>query len=765
MATEIDILQLPTAEVIQAAQTAAVDAAAGAETARADAVAAAELAAQSSALDEDGKLKVSAIPEYLEEASLSNTIGSAVGDAVEPLSEVIEGKLAESAAVLVRKDTSQAVADRSRSAGLARIAFDDTAQLAEFWAASTGWVNGSALLPGGGRAFGNGGSLGASRAFDLTGVSRARIVSTINVVSGTSSGIVAVGLLAAAAGSAPSAGNLRAVGVDTSTNRPIYWGGVAGEIPEELSATALAAGVWTITIEVGPTMVGYTLANSDRSVEYRRQAARPNLIGGVTVWQTDTRGSAGASVGPVGARKSLATVKPAQDVEQVVTTSSLWAEAWADVAAWVPSTALQVSSGRAYYSGSGAVGASRAVTLGTSETALLTTNLRTVAASGGAGLAIVGMTTAATPGTAPNAATLRGIGVETNSGRLVWWGGVSGQNPEYLTATAGAVGDWSVTVAVGLSSIVFTITSPDGSTSYSRTIARGAFANIAVWNTDPRTLTGTSVGTLAVTKTTGYLNSVKAEPGTPTSLFGVSGGVSGMVRQRIVLPANYDSRRPTPLVIYMHGLGGDVTAPFVGSAKNFETAVVNAGYIFAACDAFSMTHFGMEAAIQEILRVYRNIRDNCNIGPVILMGESMGGLVSLNLLGRRLIPGVSAYVGIYPLTSLEVAYATSAGWASQIRTNYGIAADGSDYATKTAGYSPILRDPTDYLGVPMRFYASPGDTLVSKAANTDAFAARVAGVVPETTVIATTGDHGDGSNFTAAMQADLLAFLARNGGI
>jgi hypothetical protein len=56
-----------------------------AQQAAINAVAAAELAAQSSALDEDGKLKVSAIPEYLEEASLSNTIGTEIETVVGPI--------------------------------------------------------------------------------------------------------------------------------------------------------------------------------------------------------------------------------------------------------------------------------------------------------------------------------------------------------------------------------------------------------------------------------------------------------------------------------------------------------------------------------------------------------------------------------------------------------------------------------------------------------------------------------------------------------
>jgi hypothetical protein len=58
----------------------------------------------------------------------------------------------------------------------------------------------------------------------------------------------------------------------------------------------------------------------------------------------------------------------------------------------------------------------------------------------------------------------------------------------------------------------------------------------------------------------------------------------------------------------------------------------------------------------------------------------------------------------------------------------------------------------------MRFYASGSDTVVGKAQNTDVTKAIVNTYCRESTVIATTGNHGDPSNF---VPSEYVAFAAR----
>jgi hypothetical protein len=58
----------------------------------------------------------------------------------------------------------------------------------------------------------------------------------------------------------------------------------------------------------------------------------------------------------------------------------------------------------------------------------------------------------------------------------------------------------------------------------------------------------------------------------------------------------------------------------------------------------------------------------------------------------------------------------------------------------------------------MRFYASPDDTSVSKAQNSDAMATLVGAYAAENDVVACTGNHGDASHFQSA---DLRDFFTR----
>ncbi len=73
-------------------------------------------------------------------------------------------------------------------------------------------------------------------------------------------------------------------------------------------------------------------------------------------------------------------------------------------------------------------------------------------------------------------------------------------------------------------------------------------------------------------------------------------------------------------------------------------------------------------------------------------------------------------------------------------------------------HNALLVPAAAYTGIPMRFYASYSDTVVNRTANTDAFVTHVSAVVPESTVITCTGDHGDPSHF---QPSDVSAFLAR----
>jgi hypothetical protein len=56
---------------------------------------------------------------------------------------------------------------------------------------------------------------------------------------------------------------------------------------------------------------------------------------------------------------------------------------------------------------------------------------------------------------------------------------------------------------------------------------------------------------------------------------------------------------------------------------------------------------------------------------------------------------------------------------ASIKTAYGIASDGSDYATKTAGFDPVLKRPDEFIGIPQLWLSASDDTIVPPTENQD----------------------------------------------
>lgn len=187
---------------------------------------------------------------------------------------------------------------------------------------------------------------------------------------------------------------------------------------------------------------------------------------------------------------------------------------------------------------------------------------------------------------------------------------------------------------------------------------------------------------------------------TPTS------GQSG----RLTLPATYTDATPLVLAICFEGVGDqglDVRTQYAG--------IQDSGVVWARC-TFHGDSYGSPQAMADARALYLQACEVLPIGGVILVGNSMGGIAALNALTPGTIPGV---LGVYltdPTFDLRQRYDN--GRASEIRAAYGIAADGSDYAAKTAGYDPALRSPADFKGVPIWSTYSTLDTSVPASSHT-----------------------------------------------
>jgi len=225
------------------------------------------------------------------------------------------------------------------------------------------------------------------------------------------------------------------------------------------------------------------------------------------------------------------------------------------------------------------------------------------------------------------------------------------------------------------------------------------------------------------------------------------------------LPANYDPRRPMPLLIFFHqSITGFEWSPWSEPRMQPLTkAFTDAGYaVLGIRDNYD--RYGNQTSIDCHLEALKYIQGLYPIGQIFFWGASMGTLTMWNALSHRKWPTPAAVAGVGGAYNLRYVYDLPS-YTAAVAAQYGIAGDGSDYAQKTAGYDPILTDPFKFRGVPCRFYTAADDT-VQPMAGQYAMANLVAPYCPEAEVVVASSPSGHlGANQYNA--ADLLAFFGR----
>lgn len=227
---------------------------------------------------------------------------------------------------------------------------------------------------------------------------------------------------------------------------------------------------------------------------------------------------------------------------------------------------------------------------------------------------------------------------------------------------------------------------------------------------------------------------------------------------KILIPDNYVSSA----VVYHHG-AGETAASL--TSDTLKQGVVNRllsdGYLVASSDAAG-ENWGNQAGLDAYAALQSYLATNYAPTKMAIFSQSMGGCTGLQTFAAG---GYVAWFGIFPVCSLSSMFASNAGtYAGAIRAAFGIASDGSDYASKTSGHDPALLSSAAFSRLPMRFWASASDTVVAKTMNTDAMKTLVAGSKAESEVVVCSGDHGDTSHFSPQGVSDFLAraFVARS---
>lgn len=223
----------------------------------------------------------------------------------------------------------------------------------------------------------------------------------------------------------------------------------------------------------------------------------------------------------------------------------------------------------------------------------------------------------------------------------------------------------------------------------------------------------------------------------------------------LAIPSN---ATPT-LMLCAHGFNGSEQTINTTQMVATRDSMLASGVTLLASNATG-NGWGNDASINALVAAWQWARTNLRTAATILHGQSMGGLIMANIVSRGLITDAICFVSIDGALNLDAVYKSSTTYAASIRTAYGIAADGSDYATKTAGHDPCLMSSSLFARWRIFLSASTADTSVSKVNNTDVFATRL-GAQPKV-LLQYTGNQEHvfpGNYFPAEVQAFANAAL------
>lgn len=195
------------------------------------------------------------------------------------------------------------------------------------------------------------------------------------------------------------------------------------------------------------------------------------------------------------------------------------------------------------------------------------------------------------------------------------------------------------------------------------------------------------------------------------------------------------------VVLYVHGSGETADTSFADPGKQEILArLLDAGYALAASDAHG-NNWGNPASERDYVALVAALRGR-GLRDVYVLALSMGGFNGLQLLDR--IP-VRAWAGIFVACDLRSIDALGQ-YSGDIRAAYGLG-EGEPMQQATRGRSPVAVRPRR--GLPMRFWASPRDTVVPKASNTDACARQARRRGARVEVTTAQGEHTDPSHYDA----------------
>jgi len=443
-----------------------------------------------------------------------------------------------------------------------------------------------------------------------------------------------------------------------------------------------------------------------------------------------------------------------------------FAEGWADLANWTKGTQGWRVQNNRMFAGATTGGGSNgnyAISLGAGEVLRWDVPFTLVGSS--VGVLAIGFSSDA-PVSGVAVAPANGISSCSYGIQFTLAGGfgiqqINSGNPTGLFGGLPPPGNYKLTLIVDENWITGCIYNTDtGVEGWYWRKARGSIVinNLYLYNGDSTGLAGSSIGPCSARKGGLQLAIAGAYGSSRFSQYTTSDATTA-VGYHIWAPDNYDARKSYTLAVMFHGDTSDENF-FQGST--LQKGLVDAGFFAAACGiSANKRTWGSQASIDEYVKLVQYMQAKYNIGKIVFVAASMGGIESLNVLAQRKI-AVAAWVGLAPTANLDRAYKTT--WKAPIDTSYGITGTGqATYTLKTEGYDPLLQpDGSAFQSVPMMIVAPTDDTLVPRQYNTDPLIAKCTGYAPEIFDIpGITGGHSFDSSPYVSQIVDFLNRYSR----
>lgn len=145
------------------------------------------------------------------------------------------------------------------------------------------------------------------------------------------------------------------------------------------------------------------------------------------------------------------------------------------------------------------------------------------------------------------------------------------------------------------------------------------------------------------------------------------------------------------------------------------------------------------------------------VSRAVNLGQSMGGCAGQALIADNRVPTKQGFFGIYPVCDQKAVHDSPGTFAAEIESAFSTNAAGLEAAS--AAYNPLRLAASLWSGKRWVVTHSASDTVVEKAANSTAMKTYITGQATSPTIIDTSGEHGDNSNFDATVQSALGTFL------